>query len=125
MRFPGKPMSNSLPTGERTSARLGQHHALYVSTRWAQPTHGLRARVLIRDHYTCIACGRVEHSSRLHAHHVVPHKGNPELFYDINNVTTLCEDCHNIGMRQAEVIGYSLALGPDGLPVDKNHPFYK
>jgi hypothetical protein len=55
----------------------------------------------------------------------VPHRGDPALFFDLANITTLCEDCHNIEAKQVEVIGYSLALGSDGLALDPRHPFNK
>jgi 5-methylcytosine-specific restriction enzyme A len=101
----------------------GPAHALYKTSRWCHPRRGLRVQALVRDAYRCQSCGRTEHSSRLHAHHVVPHKGDPALFFDLSNITTLCEDCHNIEARQVETIGYSLALGSDGLPLDPMHPF--
>lgn len=100
-----------------------RRHPFYGTSRWEHPTRGFRARALARDGYRCQSCGRVDWSGRLHAHHVVPHRGDPELFFNINNIVCMCEDCHNTEARQVEVIGYSLALDPDGLPVDLNHPF--
>ncbi|WP_327198035.1 HNH endonuclease [Sporanaerobacter acetigenes] len=26
--------------------------------------------------------------------HIEPHKGNEDLFYDINNLQSLCKSCH-------------------------------
>jgi hypothetical protein len=63
------------------------------------------------------------HSSRLHAHHITPHKGDERLFWNTENITTPCEACHNRFAQQVEIHGYSDDIGPDGLPLDPNHPF--
>jgi 5-methylcytosine-specific restriction endonuclease McrA len=98
-------------------------HPLHSRSRWCHPTRGLRVQALKRDMYTCQSCGRTEASHRLHAHHIVPHKGDPVLFFDINNIRTLCEDCHSTEAHQIEAFGYSLELDRDGLPIDPRHPF--
>ncbi len=72
--------------------------------RWRHPERGLRIRVLIRDRFTCqmIGCGRIEpNTSLLAADHVIPHRGDPTLFWDENNLQTLCKDCHD-RVKQAE-----------------------
>ena len=96
---------------------------LYKLKGWQNPRRGLRMRVLARDDFTCTTCQRVEHASRLHAHHVIPHKGDEELFWNENNIIALCEDCHRIHTAETEVQGYLDAVDDLGLPIDQNHPF--
>lgn len=83
----------------------------------------------------CRQCKRVEHSAKLHAHHLIPHKGDEVLFWDIDNLATLCADCHELvtieqeqpGKRlhawQIEQRGYSDTIDADGYPIDSRHPF--
>ena len=54
-----------------------------------------RKRVYSRDDYECQNCGTVggpRGDSELHAHHVVPRKNGGSD--GLNNLTTLCKDCH-------------------------------
>jgi 5-methylcytosine-specific restriction endonuclease McrA len=100
---------------------------LYKMPEWCHPKHGLRIRCLVRDGFACQRCQRVEHSSRLHGHHRVPHKGDLKLFLDPNNVQTMCEQCHNTEISGEERTiarrGYSDACDADGYPTDPRHPF--
>ncbi|MBI3660747.1 FAD-dependent thymidylate synthase, partial [Candidatus Acetothermia bacterium] len=51
-----------------------------------------RSRIYARDDYTCRLCQR--RGGKLHAHHVVPVWADPSLACDLNNIVTLCVDCH-------------------------------
>ena len=64
----------------------------YNSVEW----RSLRKEVLKRDGYQCCQCGITAEESGfpLEIHHIVPPKGNKELFYNINNCITLCKICH-------------------------------
>ena len=54
--------------------------------------------------------------------HVVPHRGDRQLFWDANNLQSLCKPCH-AGTKQAiEARGYDHQVGNDGWPVDPKHP---
>jgi 5-methylcytosine-specific restriction endonuclease McrA len=57
--------------------------------RWQR----LRVRVFIRDNYTCQICQRV--TARPIGDHIVPHRGDPALFWSEANVQTLCKPCHD------------------------------
>ena len=64
---------------------------LYDTTRWQR----LRKRVLL-EHPLCVECerrGRVTPATVVD--HIVPHKGNLELFWDENNLQGLCKNCHD------------------------------
>ena len=59
----------------------------------------LRPECLRRDNYTCQmeGCGiNLGHAPHLlHADHKIPHRGIWERFIDLNNLWTLCHECHN------------------------------
>ena len=64
----------------------------YNNVEW----RNLRKEVLERDGYCCRSCGATaaESGFPLEIHHIIPPKGNKELFYNINNCVTLCKVCH-------------------------------
>lgn len=37
--------------------------------------------------------------------HKIPHKGNMELFFDINNLQSLCKECHSSTKQRIEKSG--------------------
>src|SRR5262245_41147778 len=101
-------------------ASKATRHKFYGTARWRR----VRTQALVRDRYTCRHCGRVEASARCHGHHVKPHHGDPEKFFDVDNVVCLCQPCHDTQARQVETYGYSLEIDAEtGLPCDPNHPF--
>ena len=56
---------------------------------------GLRWHILKRDLFTCRMCGAVHADTRgLEADHIVPHKGDPALFWDRDNLWCVCGSCH-------------------------------
>jgi 5-methylcytosine-specific restriction enzyme A len=61
----------------------------YYRDRWKR----LREQVLVESCYTCTQCGRVAH--QLEVDHIVKHEGNPELFWNRQNLQALCTDCHH------------------------------
>jgi 5-methylcytosine-specific restriction endonuclease McrA len=63
---------------------------LYHSYKWFK----LRKEVLQEQAY-CSRCGLSKEETTLHAHHMIPPRGNEDLFFNKNNVTVLCEGCHN------------------------------
>jgi 5-methylcytosine-specific restriction protein A len=58
----------------------------------------IRARILLRDEYTCQVCGRV--SAELVVDHVVPlHLGGPEAD---SNRQSMCNSCHKVKSDREE-----------------------
>jgi 5-methylcytosine-specific restriction protein A len=62
--------------------------------------------------------------------HRTPHKGDWSLFIDPNNHQSVCSECHDGPIQSEERsgkanqrVGYSSAVGLDGLPTDPRHPF--
>lgn len=83
-------------------AQIHDYRGWYKLARWHKQPYGLRWRVLVRDHFTCQMCGRLDHdTSRLVADHKIPHKGDPTLFWAEGNVWCLCKPCHD-GAKQRE-----------------------
>jgi 5-methylcytosine-specific restriction protein A len=68
----------------------------YKSKRW----QALREQVLVRDLYTCqrtgvLLTGKAPAPDSPIVHHRIPHKGNEQLFWDINNLTLVSKAWHD------------------------------
>ena len=73
----------------------------YSLARWKR----LRIEVFKRDMFTCQRkeCGRlVGDTSKLVADHRQPHRGDPVLFWDDDNLQTLCKTCHDREKQREE-----------------------
>lgn len=78
---------------------------LYASDEWKN----LRLRVFTRDVFTCQWCGFIptKERNRLNAHHIIPLHMDWSLSLDINNLITLCTDCHKKTFnREKELIPF-------------------
>jgi 5-methylcytosine-specific restriction endonuclease McrA len=72
--------------------------AWYKTRDWKH----LRWECLSRDGFRCQGCRRlVADTSQLVADHKTPHRGNPELFWTLAGLQTLCKPCHD-GAKQRE-----------------------
>ena len=96
---------------------------LYHTSTWQT----LRRQALTRDGYQCQRCrvmltnGRRSPRSAV-VHHMQPHKGDRDLFFDLDNLQAVCWQCHSGAIQSGEVLGYDSAIGADGWPVDPKHP---
>ncbi|SRR5579871_802906 len=70
----------------------------YSTAAWQR----LRVRVFVRDGYQCQLpeCGKV--IANPVADHRIPHRGDRVLFFDDDNVQTLCKPCHDSAKQAAE-----------------------
>lgn len=100
-----KPSLGMLRPIERTEAQertlFAPWRKLYNTAEW----RALRQRVFARDLYTCQrpGCGFTSaDTSRLIADHREPHHGDEQLFWDEDNVQTLCKPCHDRWKQRAE-----------------------
>jgi 5-methylcytosine-specific restriction protein A len=75
----------------------------YHSARWQK----LRQEVLIRDLYTCQQTGVILTTGRdapnaAVVHHKVPHRGDEQLFWDINNLEAVSKAYHDSEAQREE-----------------------
>lgn len=64
--------------------------SFYNSKEWEQ----VRTSVLMRDSYLCTKCGRPA-SEVHHIKHLSPNNiGDPSITLNMDNLTSLCRDCH-------------------------------
>jgi len=52
----------------------------------------LSFQTFTRDNFTCRLCG--DKDNELHAHHLLPWSHVHKTRYDLNNLVTVCKDCH-------------------------------
>lgn len=94
--------------GRSRYRRDAKGHKLYSSRRWRgsdakRGRDGLRWQVLLDAMFTCAMCGRiVSDPSMLVADHIVPHKGDPELFFDRGNLWAVDRECHDTTCQEIE-----------------------
>lgn len=65
---------------------------MYARSFWKE----LSKAVYERDGYKCVRCGQKHDAKhKLHAHHIRPWAGSPEYRFELSNIITLCQNCHN------------------------------
>lgn len=97
--------------------RYGEWHRLY-DRRWAAAS-----RAYLSEHTSCAMCERRGALRRSEVtDHIVPHRGDLELFWRRENWQPLCKRCHDGRKAAEELRGYSDAVGADGWPLDPRHP---
>ena len=73
------------------AARVNPLRKEYASARWK----ALRAWQLRRSPL-CVECAKERRIVPAHeVDHIIPHKGNLLLFYDPDNLQSLCRPCHS------------------------------
>lgn len=74
-----------------TKRRNASMRKLYYTARWSR----LRVQVMARDRGLCqehLRNGDTQPGNEVD--HIKPHKRNPELFWNPDNLETLCRVCH-------------------------------
>lgn len=80
-------MQNNKPRQIFTKrGKSSQWHYLYQSKAWRE-----KSKAFLIKYPTCVQCGK---QSKI-ADHIVPHRGNLNLFYDDGNLQPLCWSCHS------------------------------
>ena len=60
---------------------------LYNTSKWKTVS-----RNFLKSHPYCEICG----SPSEVVDHIIPHRGDEDLFWDRNNLQDLCKNCHNL-----------------------------
>ncbi|WP_310619674.1 HNH endonuclease [Flexibacterium corallicola] len=108
---------------DNRSAAAKEYRRWYNTKRW----HRLRQKALVRDGYRCQKTGEIlsgkkpEPNSPI-ADHIIPHKGDPKLFWDLDNIQTVSKAYHDKQKQLQEKRGYSTDCDDEGWPVDPAHP---
>jgi 5-methylcytosine-specific restriction protein A len=90
---------------------------VYGHKEWAK----LRSRHL-KYHPWCVYCAEVGITERAtHVDHRVPHRGSDELFFDTNNLQSLCFVHHNSTKQKEELSGMDAGCDITGWPRGENH----
>jgi len=76
------------------------YHAYYNSAWWSGSANrdGI-SKALLREHPWCNVC-KVEPGAEVD--HIVPHRGNWELFRDEDNLQVICTTCHSRKTQRGE-----------------------
>ncbi len=77
--------------------------AWYNTSRW----RALRLQVFRRDAYVCqhtgvVCTGHHPDPRSPVANHRIPHRGNPALFWDIDNIETVTKQHHDTAIQRDE-----------------------
>lgn len=91
--------------------RPWQH--LYGRSRW----QAMRQRHLA-EHPLCVYCLMQEIVEvATIVDHVIPHKGDEAMFFDPDNLQSLCKHCHDSDKRLEEQGKTVIRFGVDGYPL--------
>lgn len=95
-----------------------QWRRLYSTARWKRlRLHRLDQEPLCRlcrDRFKRITPANV-------CDHIVPHKGDEQLFFDYANTQSLCKPCHDIHKHREEIGALERPeFGADGYPLGEN-----
>jgi|SRR5579872_6436534 len=89
----------------------------YRTARWLS----LRDDQLTREPL-CRSCARRGQTvAAVVADHVKAHRGDPALFWDRENLQSLCQACHDGPKQREDRLGFSTEVDADGWPVDPHH----
>lgn len=102
---PAKPVDRKEAETQRTRQRDQDDPSrkLYNSRKW----RALRDEVYVRDSYTCqktgvICVGKHPAPNSPVADHIIPHRGNPALFWDKSNIQTVSKAYHDSQKQREE-----------------------
>lgn len=103
-----------MPKPYGRSAEAALYRRMYKTARWQRLREAqLAAEPLCRF---CLAIEDVTEATT--CDHVKPHKGDEALFYDPNNLQSLCAPCHDKLKARIERGQQAVVIGVDGYPVE-------
>ncbi|WP_209570827.1 HNH endonuclease signature motif containing protein [Herbaspirillum sp. 1130] len=90
---------------------------LYQGKRW----YRLRYKQLQKDPLCCFCADRGVVRPAAVVDHIKAHRGNEDLFFDADNLQSLCKHCHDSIKQQMEKSGVARGCDESGMPLDPNH----
>ena len=90
---------------------------LYDTRRWRRE----RAAFLARNPLCTMCEAQARTTLATVVDHVVPHRGDPVLFFDPANWQPLCRPCHDGAKQEQEKSGTIRGCDISGRPLDPNH----
>lgn len=78
--------------GDRNAAWKGGVCSPNQIIRSSKKYNEFRRSIFIRDNFTCKECGR--RGIRIQIHHIKSFSNYPDLRFNLDNIITLCFDCH-------------------------------
>lgn len=89
--------------------------SLYTTSRWHKLKHQqLAAHPLCVFH---LQLGKMVKAEVVD--HIIPWRGNEQLFWDSNNLQSLCKLCHDSVKKRFEVSGVAVGHDVTGMPIVK------
>lgn len=80
-----KPLNNYTPNYSP------EYSTLYNTPEWRKIS-----REFLANNPTCVCCG----NKATEVHHSIPHRGNPDIFFDKTILVPLCHTCHSRETRK-------------------------
>jgi hypothetical protein len=102
---------------------MSDHKHLYNRARWVR----MRTAQLMREPLCRMHRELGQLVSATVADHVKPHRGDEELFFDPDNLQSLCKRCHDAHKQAQEhqADGLLRGAGLNGRPLDLAHPWHR
>ena len=97
------------------------YHNLYYTARWK----ALRLSQMQSEPLCAFCLSQNVITNATVADHITPHKGNELLFYDADNLQSLCKRCHDSVKQTYEKRGVMIGSDADGCPLDANSHWFK
>lgn len=91
---------------------------LYNLSAWCHKTTGLRARQLAKQPWCEMHLATGKHVVATIVDHKVPHKGEEALFFDPDNLQSLCKPCHDRHKQKQEASGVLVGCDLEGNPLE-------
>jgi len=112
-----------MPIVDQRSEAARSYRKLYKLKAWFR----LRIQAFIRDGYICHWCGKHCPESKSHPHHavadhIIDHKGNRALFFDLGNIRTVGKSCHDRHSQRQAHGTLKPEIGTDGWPISDGYP---
>ena len=97
------------------------YHNLYYTSRWKALRLNQLSKAPLCSY--CAAIGIIEAATI--ADHIKPHKGANDLFFNADNLQSLCKYCHDSHKQRQEKGGGLSGSDISGAPIDSASHWFK